>query len=45
MFTAKENLPAFEILKVEWTQQFQQGEIDLCKHFLLHPSEGSFEII
>ena len=37
----KENLPAFEILRVEWTQQFQQSGIDLYKHFLLQPSESS----
>lgn len=43
MFTTKENLPAFEILRVEWTQQFQQGEKDLYRHFLLQPSESSFE--
>ena len=30
-------------LRAEWTQQFQQGEIDLHKHFLLQPSESSFE--
>ena len=35
----------FEILRVEWTQQFQQGETDLYKHFLLQPSESSFESI
>ena len=45
LFTAKENLPMFEILRVEWTQQFQQGETDLYKHFLLQPSESSFESI
>ena len=38
-----ENLPAFEILRVEWTQQFQQGEIDIYRHFFLQPSESSFE--
>ena len=42
---AKEILPAFEILRVEWTQQFQQGEIDLYEHFLLQPSGSCFESI
>ena len=42
---AKETLPAFEILRVEWTQQFQQGEVDLYKHFLFQPSESCFESI
>ena len=42
---AKETLPAFEILRVEWTQQFQQGEIDLYRHFFLQPSGSCFESI